>query len=83
MNKPVVAISTALKIDLEGIVKQLVEKEKFIACCEAFVEQNDFPIDALQFCTHLRRNGFPGVAKAVCQFFFVNNPGVLSRSLAA
>jgi len=80
MNKAVIAISTALKIDLEGIVKQLVEKERFLACCEAFVEQTDFPIEALQFFTHLRRNGFPGVAKAICQFLFVNNPGALCRS---
>jgi len=81
MNPAVQTISQALQVDLDSIVHQIPEKDRFLDCCENFVAKNEIPIRALPFCTHLRKNGFPVVAKSICQFFINTNPGALTRTL--
>ena len=77
-------LDDALEIDLEILADQIPApaRIKFLTCCEAFVISGN-PIEPLPFCTFLRKNGWPAEAKALCHFFIQNNPGALSRTLAA
>ncbi len=82
MSPAVMTISIALDVDLGSILPKIEKKQEFIGCCEKFVEQNE-DIKALRFCAFLRNNGFPVVAKTICQYLMQTNPGLLSRTLAA
>jgi len=75
-------IATELNLDLGGIAKQLIEKDKFFKVCDGFVAEGG-KIEPLAFCVYLRKHGFPMVAKAICQFYINTNPGALSTLLAA
>jgi hypothetical protein len=77
----VAQIGEQIGVDLEGFVPQLVEPEKFIACCERFIDQNP-SIEPLAFLTFLRKNEFPSVARVICQYLIQTNPKTLTRTLA-
>ena len=75
-------IATELNLDLDGIAKQLRNKDDFSKVCNSFIKEDNV-IEPLVFCKYLRAHGFPMVAKAICHFFIQTNPGALSRVLAA
>ena len=82
MTPAVHTISQELNINLPSIVEQLDQKEEFMTCCQDYLDQADM-VQALPFLTYLRKNGFPIVAQAICQFIIKTDPSTLTRTLAA
>lgn len=78
-------ISLDLEINLDRLIPHLATPEKFVDCCDTFVSEIDAAgrqIEALPFCTFLRKNGFLMEAKTICQWFISTNPAALTKTLA-
>ena len=78
---PIEKLTEEFQINLPVLADCLIDKEDFFKQCEIYIKTNP-EIKPLTFCTHLKKNGFPLVARTICQYFIETQPGGLSKLLA-
>ena len=81
-QNPVEIISKEIDFELDRLINQIPEKEKFARVCELYFKETKH-MTLLNFCVYIRKHGFPVAAKAIALYFMQTDPGKLANYLAA